>query len=262
MRGVSLAQTQATLAEYFLDAGNDQRAALPLLADGFGLPRERRLDIYHNAYRARLHEALGTVFERTWAYLGDQEFATLAGRYIESHPSTRSNLRDYGEGFPALLAWELPDDPEAAELAWMDWNLHLAFDAPDVPRLLPEELALLSDKDWETAGFAFQPGLDIAVFDWNVVEVWHALDREAVPPPARRLERPVAYVFWRKELQSHFRSLEEAEHLVLMALLEGASFAQACEMLADDQPETVAMAGPWLQRWIADGMISRVVLPA
>jgi hypothetical protein len=260
MSGLSLADTQHRLKDYLLDASNDQTAVLPLIAAGYGLPREKRLDIYHNAYRARLIEALETVYERTWSYLGDQSFYDLTSRFIEENPSSERNLRNYGADFPAFLRQALPEDPEVGELADMDWHLHIAFDAPDAPCLAAAALGDLSEADWECAGFRFQPGLSLAVYAWNTVEIWHAIDQGQVPPAARRLEQRLAHVFWRQAQKSNFRSLQPPEHLMLDALLRGKSFAETCEQLNTEHPAAAELAGPWLYRWLSDEMISEITL--
>ncbi|UUZ51463.1 DNA-binding domain-containing protein [Massilia sp. B-10] len=95
---------------------------------------QARLAIYHNAYRARMREALCEAYERTWTYIGDALFETLAAAYLDAHPSSSSNLRWFGGGFPAFLAQELADYPWVAELAGFEWTLGLAFDAPDAPQ--------------------------------------------------------------------------------------------------------------------------------
>lgn len=249
---MTLAMTQDRLQAYLLGDGAAREGMLPRLANGYGIPRELRLDIYHNAYRARLREALETVFERTWAYIGDDEFAKASARHVETKPSTWRNLRDYGANFPATLREIMPGDPEVAELATMDWNLHIAFDAPNASLLGHSTLAALDDRDWESARFDFHPGVSMAVFEWNVLEVWHALDRENPPPPVRRLERPTGHLFWRRDLASRFRSLDDAEFAALRDLAAGASFATVCERVA---PET---AGAWLRDWIAEELLSRV----
>jgi hypothetical protein len=260
MSGLSLAEIQGRLKDYLLAAEDDPVPVLPLLATDYGLPGEKRLGIYHNAYRARLTEALEAVFERTWAYLGDQEFYELSAGYIEASPSAVSNLRDYGSTFPAYLAHHQPDDPEVAELAVMDWNLHIAFDAPDAASLLPAALGELGEEDWAVAGFSFQPGLSLAVFGWNVAEIWHAIDQGEVPPPAVRLGEPTAHVFWRQAQRSHFRSLPAAEFRMLACLHQGAGFAESCEQLSPHFSDLAGQAGPWLYRWMADSMLSAIVL--
>jgi hypothetical protein len=249
---VSLARLQAGFQAYILASPDDPGPVLSRLQDGPGMPRARRAAIYHHAYRARLQEALGSVFERTWAYVGDEEFAAAGARYIESNPPATRNLRDYGAGFPASLREAMPADPEAAELATMDWNLHVAFDSPDDSRLDPADLARLGEADWMVARLAFHRGVSMAVFEWNVLEVWHALDQGRIPPPARRMERPVGHLFWRSGLASRFRSLDDAEFDALRALAAGSSFASVCERTAPEQ------AGAWLRAWIRDELLTGV----
>lgn len=255
MSRLSLAETQGRLKDYLLDAGNRQAPVLPMLAGDFGLSREKRLNIYHNAYRARLIEALETVYERTWVYLGDQDFYQVSTAYIEASPSAERNLRNYGADFPDYLKHHQTEDPEAAELAQMDWNLHIAFDAPNVTHLSPAILGELDEADWDVAGFAFQPGLSLAVFDWNTVDIWHAIDQQQTPPPAQGFDAPVAYVFWRHGQKSNFRSLSPPEYQMLDDLRTGKSFAETCESVSTAYPEASEQSGPWLYRWLLDEMI-------
>jgi len=87
-------------------------AALP----GAGLSAERRLAIYHHAYRARLLETLRDSFGHTWRYLGDEWFDLLASHFIEQHPSQQRNLRWYGAAWPQWLAGEMGAGPLRALL--------------------------------------------------------------------------------------------------------------------------------------------------
>ncbi|MGE0014106.1 MAG: putative DNA-binding domain-containing protein [Azoarcus sp.] len=262
MSDMNLAATQERLKAYILDASNETAPVLPLLDGSFGLARDERLSIYHRAYRARLRDALGTVFERTWIYLGDDEFGREAARYIEQAPSHSPNLRDYGRSFPDFLAASMPADPEVGELARMDWLLHDAFDAPDHPRLQADALTQLSDDDWECARFVFCPGVALAEFTCNTIDVWHALDRQQTPPPAASLPQAIVCLFWRKGTQSSFRSLHPAEHCMLEMLIAGEGFATACSALAAHHPEAAASIGPWLQCWLNDDLISAVATTA
>ncbi|MBE0623106.1 MAG: putative DNA-binding domain-containing protein [Burkholderiales bacterium] len=250
---MTLRHLQDSLQTYLLGEAEERSRVLPLLEDGRGISRELRLHVYHHAYRARLREALGNVFERTWSYLGDVEFAAASTRHIEAHPSIWRNLRDYGADFPATLRATMPEDPEVAELATMDWNLHIAFDAPNAPLLDPAGLAALSEEDWTSAGFVLHPSVSMAIFEWNALEVWHAIDQKKTPPPARRLPQPMAHLFWRSALASRFRSLADAEYAALRDLAAGAAFAAICERVTPEQ------AGAWLRAWIADELLSGVV---
>ena len=253
----ALAELQSLMQAHVLDHAGARDRLLPRLRSPAQATRaERGLDVYRFAYRARLREVLGSTFERTWAYLGDDEFDELCGRYIMAQPSTHPNLRDYGRSLPDHLRRELPADPEVAELSIMDWNLHVAFDAPDAPQLAAERLAALSETDWTELAFDFHPAVSLAVFEWNVLDVWHALDQEQEPPPAHRLERPRGHLFWRKDLCGQFRSVDDNEFAALQSLLAGEGFARVCAAIAADHPQAAEQTGHWLGRWIADGLLS------
>lgn len=271
MSNGTLADLQHRLQTYLLSAATDLHSVLPLLrapasrrpdavpaahpAPGADPARGRGLAIYHAGYRSRLREVMGTVFERTWAYLGDTEFDALCSTYIETWPSTHRNLRAYGSMFPALLREALPADPEVAELATMDWLLHLAFDAPDTAILSHAQLSAFGQADWEYARLRFHPGVALAVFEWNVVDVWHALDQGEQPPPVQRLPAALGHLFWRSAQRARFRSLSPAEHAALQALADGAEFAAVCEHIATVEADAATRIGAWLGRWLADELI-------
>lgn len=250
---MSLSQIQASLQAFVLDKSADPAPMLPRLQAGYGISGESRLDLYHGAYRARLLEALGVVYERIRCYVGDDDFAAAGSRYVALHPSRSRNLRDYGEAFPGTLRACLPDRPEVAELATMDWSLHRAFDAPDAALLDHAALAALSEDDWAGARLVFHPAVSMGVFEWNAPAIWHALDRGVEPPPAARLGQPTAHLFWRRDLAGRFRSLDAAEHAALRDLASGLAFAAICERVPATQ------AASWLCDWIREELLSAVV---
>ena len=254
---IALAEMQARLQAGILDDAVDFADVQPLLKQGDGgVAPERGMSVYHGAYRARLRDVLGSVFERTWAYVGDAEFETVCERHIAECPSRHPNLRGYGSALPGLMQRLLPDDPEAAEIAIMDWNLHAAFDAPNAPALDPAVLGALSEDDWQQLAFVFHPAVSVAAFEWNARDIWHAINRDTTPPVARRLECPDPHLFWRNEMQGHFRSMDPAEYGVFAMLLSGATFASACEWLAASHPDREDAVGSWLARWLEDELIS------
>lgn len=262
-----LAELQARLQDYVLgdgiiDAGSNAEGVLSVLAGGDSDRGKRRLNIYHNAYRSRLLEVLQSAFERTWLYLADEAFNTLCTRYIDAHSSHSANLRDYGGDFPQFLHQTLPTDPEVAELATMDWRLQSAFDAANADLLTNEHLAHVDETLWETLGFVFHPSASLALFEWNTLDIWHALNQGESPPIAQRLEMPLGHLFWRFEQRGYFRSLDEHEYAALKRLIEGFSFACVCEELALNYPNTgiETSIGSWLGRWLADDLLSAIEL--
>lgn len=256
MSAAGLAGTLARFQRYVLGDGSDPADARALVRDRGGITAAERLDIYRHAYRARLREALEAVYGTTWAYLGDDDFGHAAARFIDAFPSTSANLRDYGRRLPEVVRALFPCDPEAAELARMDWALHEAFDAPDHPAFDFAAVSSFGDAEWERARLVFHPGVSLAQFEWNAAALWHAIDRGLEPPAAARLERPTGHLFWRMDLASHFRSLDDAEHAALRELASGATFASVCERAG------AAQAGTWLSTWAADGVLRGISLEA
>ena len=218
---------------------------------------EHRLHIYHHAYRARLLETLQDAFEKTWAYLGDEAFESAALSFIEKTPPRHRNLRWYGEAFPQWLAQQFRNDADIAELAAMDWQLRNAFDAPDAPPLRAAHLACLSVADWDKAGFCFTPSLCMTPVRYNIASIWHALDREEVPPTAEILAESSWLLTWRKGWQPHFRTIPGVEFEALSFLIKGGSFAQMASRLNQllPDPDTATLAAQMLSTWIREELI-------
>lgn len=244
-----LIDLQTGFQDYIL--GRSDRA-LARVESTVTLSAERRLDIYHNAYRARLVEVLADTYERVALYIGEESFEAAALAYIEQHPSGTRNLRDYGAALPVFLADYYPGDPEVAELAEMDKRLRYTFDALDAAALGVADVAVLQPQDWDGVVFNLHPTASFQQFKWNTPAIWQSLSTEVEPSPAVLLPEPVVWLFWRKEFQPHFRSLTKEEHAALQAIAEGCPFGDVCERLAEAYPHldvTARIAG-WLRGWL------------
>ncbi|MFZ6656952.1 DNA-binding domain-containing protein [Undibacterium sp. TJN19] len=244
----------------FQDFITGKRAATGMLnhiADSAGISRDERLDIYFQAYRLRLRDALSEAFTKTHIYLGDALFYEACAAYIAAHPSFYRNLRWYGDQFPAFLCEHFSQHPQVAELARFEWALGRAFDAPDHAMLALQDIASISD--WETVGFALSSSLQFLELQWNSVAIWLALSEEASPPEPEFTIEPVPWIVWRKQLQSHFRSLTTMEARVLLQLQSGDRFADVCELAAEENPGLETDIGGWLQTWVRDELLSGIV---
>lgn len=249
----ALADLQADFQRFLLEGHEGdfaQRLATPEGGDG-----RRRMGVYLFAYHARLGGVLADVFAKTRAWLGDARFDVARVRYIQMHRSRSPSLDDYGAGFPTLLGDLWPDEPDLAELAWLDLAMRRVFDGPDAAPLDPAVLVELDEAAWERVRFALCPTLMLGVVTTNVGALWASFDVGApvLPPP---LERPMEVRVWRKGLQPHFRLIDSAEADALRAMQAGATFAQICEGLAravDGHP--VERAGQLLSAWLQDELI-------
>lgn len=250
----TLSALQVDFHDHLLNLPNNIQLEV---VDGGSIGVDHRLHIYHNAYRVRLLETLQDAFEKTWSYLGDDAFESAALAFIEKTPPHHRNLRWYGEDFPQWLATRFPNDGDIAELATIDWQLRHAFDAPDAPPLHVADLANLSTGDWDKIGFGLTPSLCVTPVRYNTVSIWHALDRDEVPPPARSLTDASWLLIWRKGWQPHFRTIQEAEFVALSSLIKGDSFTQMCGRLNELLPEldTAMLAAQMLSTWLTDELV-------
>ena len=257
MTSAALADLQTGFQDYIL--GRSDRA-LARVESTPTLSAERRLDIYHNAYRARLAELLADTYERVVLYIGEESFDVAALAFVEEHTPSSRNLRNYGGEFPAFLADTFPDDPDIAELAVMDGQLRNAFDAADADALQAADVASLQAQEWDELVFSLHPTATFHTFRWNTPEIWLSLSEDLAPPAAQLLAQPVAWIFWRKELQPHFRSLSSQEHAALEAISEGQAFGALCAALADANPalDSTAQIAQWLRAWFDDGVLGKL----
>ena len=229
------------------------------LRRGPGIAGERRLSIYHHAYRARLHETLADSYGHTRRYLGDDWFEREALAFVEVHGSQHFSLRWYGADFARWLSQRWPDDGEIAELAALDWSLRSAFDAADAPTLTMTDLASLAPEDWAELRLRLPPSYARLKQSFNTLALWQALDGDETPPTAQRLTAPLDLLIWRRGHSPHFRSLGPLEAQALDALAAGRTFAETCADLAETSSglNVVAELGTLLRRWVDEELLVR-----
>lgn len=262
---MNLAQLQADFQAYLFDS--DKGAAFKnQIIDDVKVGAKKRLGIYHDAYRFRIIEALATAYPKLHVMLGDDLFDSTARSYIDQFPSTFRNMRWVGGHMQTHLKSTLPQHPIAAEMAAFEWALGLAFDAEDAPVVTLQDLAAIPPEDWAALKFSFHPSLQVLLLQWNVVQIWNALEKEEPLPAIAKTDE--SSLVWRQSfnlgfdlargLNSHFRSLDPAEYAALQLAISGASFGALCEKLQENatEEEATMQAAQYLSGWLNEGLIS------
>lgn len=218
-----------------------------------------RLDIYANAYRYRLIEALEDNFPAVNTLLGDEDFFKLGLKYVDACPSQHFSLRYFGQKLANFLT-TAPDYGEqkvVAEMAQFEWLLREAFDAASEPRLTLESLQTIVPEQWPTLQFKFHPSVQRINLVFNVPQLWQAIDQDQPPIDIIEQEYPVGWFIWRKELRTWYRSMDVDEAWAMDAMIEGENFtticAGVCEWI-DEQHAAVRVAG-FIQNWINEGLL-------
>lgn len=223
-----------------------------------------RLDVYVNAYRARLMAALHDNHEVLYRAMGEEAFEALALAYLEAHPSPHRSIRWFGDGLADFMAGayaEQLDHPALIDIARMDWALRGAFDAADSEPLTAADLGSLSPEDWPGLQLSLQPGTALLALDWVIEPAWAQLRAADSDTDLPELEAPVAgrhvLLIWRQGLETRWRALPLLEAALLEALHAGASFAALCETAAQGEGEAGAAQAvvACLQQWLADELL-------
>jgi hypothetical protein len=224
------------------------------------VPLATRLQIYAGAYGSRLAEALQNNFPALAKLLGEDDFQALAAAYVRSHDSPYFSIRYYGEALPQFLASDetYAAVPLLAELAQWEWNMTGVFDAADAAPLGHEALAQLAPQQWAQLRLGWHPSVRRLELAWNVPQIWQALTQDSERPAASLSDAPVAWLLWRHELTTYFRSLTPTEAKVLDAARSGWPFGELCELLCDElgEAQAPARAAQLLRDWIGSGLIT------
>ncbi len=212
------------------------------------------LAVHQNNYRSQLVDGLSETFAKLRAWLGHAAFNEAAMAHIAQTPPHAWTLGAYGEGFDRMLAGLYPDDPEVAELAWLEWELCRAFEDTDSATLAAQELATI---DWDHAELVLAPTLRIGRVTTNAGAICSALAAEQTPPAAMILPAPAAMLVWRQEFTPCFRTIEATEEEALRFIRNDASFSALCASLIEAQAESegIARAAAFLSQWLRDGII-------
>ena len=233
--------------------------------DACELSPQRRLDVYAEAYFARIHEVLGNDFSDLARQLGEERFADLVTSYLAISPPQRPSLRDVGERLPEFLAHgeggapfrkRAPWAPELARLEWVQADL---FDAPDAAVATSRSFQALPAEEWAKARLKLVPAAARLTLDWPVHRLcasWQGAPASVAGPEAVSPERTELLV-WRASETVSYRPLETAEAEALSRVARETSFGEVCEAAADDvgDQEAPARAANWLARWLEDELL-------
>lgn len=225
-----------------------------------------RLEIYGNAYYARLLECLREEFPVLRHALGEEAFDAFAVGYLQSYPSTTYTLTQLGSNFPAYLAETTPPDDEMPR-HWVDFVVDLAqfelavseiFDGPGSegqPLLDVQELLSLPQSKVLEVRLECVPSLRLIRLRCPVHRYYDTVrgEREAVPPGPE--ETHLALV--RRHYVVHHYELSKTGYELLTLLARGESLgASLAGVIAGGRLSSVALATNlrnWFLEWSSAG---------
>ena len=257
-----LSDWQAQVQAYLLNPDAQPNPVLHAsLLGSAALSAEQGLAIYHNAYRARLLEALRGDYPAVHGWLGDEEFDALALAYLNAHPSQHFSLRWLGAQLADFIdGYLVPAQAEPlSELARLEWAFTLAFDAPEADALSLAQMAELPAEDWPTLQVRLLPSVQWLVCRHNSLALWRACKAQGDFPGSQPLEKVETCVIWRDQLVTRYRSLAADEAAALLGMaVHGWTFAELCAERAHLGEQAPMQAVSGLRQWLSDGLLQRV----
>ncbi len=257
----SLADRQAAFMAQVLD----EEAPLP---EGWNERHAAGMNVYRGNYRSSVVEALRSTYEKTERWVGEASFQRAAAHHVITNPPSSWTLDDAGAGFDATCAELFKNDPEVAELAWLEWAMLEAFTAENVFPLTAEgfgaQSAAFGDDDWANLRIGFLPGATVREVHHDLRAIWNALNEGEFERPQARYDELHCVLVWREGERSTFMMGSAEEARAFAAAQSGMPYGEICMLLAgeaptDEQAHDAAMrAGGLLGRWLNEGLITSI----
>lgn len=241
----------------------DEDAPLPA---GWGNSQAVGLSVYRGNYRHAVMEALASSFERTALYVGEELFRTARINHVIANPPSHWTIDAAGAGFDATCADLFADNPEVAELAWLEWAMLDLAGAPDSQPVTAAEFADASagfdDAKWLSLALTFQPRAAARPVGHDLTSLWTSLSAEASEIDLRAFEEEQGCLVWREGERPTFTMIEADAARAFTAMQSGARYGDLITLLAGEQPDDDALqaaagrAGAMLGGWLSEGLVS------
>ena len=237
------------------------------------LTAQERVNIYANAYYARLVECLGECYPVFRRAMGQDVFSGFAFEYLQHYPSRSYTLDHLGDHFVRFLKETRPDhadsDGAQAETSWPDflidlatleWTIAQIFDGPGVEQektLTATDLLAVPAQHFAQAKLLPVVCLRLLQFHYPVNAYFSATRRageeEEIPIPEAG-EEVVAIT--RRDYIVRRYTLTVPQKVLLQSLQEGRtvgeSIAVAAEISEMDDEELAAQLHSWFRFWTAE----------
>jgi hypothetical protein len=234
-----------------------------------------RLEVYANAYYARLLECLRDEFPALLHAVGEEVFDELGFAYLQAYPSTSYTLSELSRNFAQFLEETRPRDEDEEGPSWPDFMIDMArlertyseiFDGPGTERLKllgADEIRRIRPDEWPAARLVPVPCLRLLALRYPVHEYATAVRKKEDPPLPEPLSTWLAVS--RIDYVVRRWTLAPEQYDLLYSLLSGLTVGDAIEQLA------VAMAHKgqtlegladnlrdWFQEWSAAGFFQAI----
>ncbi|MCX4174073.1 MULTISPECIES: HvfC/BufC N-terminal domain-containing protein [Paraburkholderia] len=189
----------------------------------------QRVDLYRSSIRANRRTALASAYPVLLALVGEAYFDALSVAYTQAHPSQSGDLNRFGAALPAFVETyeQAPRFRYFANLARLEWSLHLAYFAADANVLTQAEWAAIRPEDLLETKLAVHPACALISSPYAIAEIWTAHQPGGSFPADP--ESPTYALVVRPQWRPQILVQSAAAHAAFDALQRGATLNEALD---------------------------------
>lgn len=172
--------------------------------------------------------------------VGEQFFDHCAQVYIQKNPSQSRELQAYGANFANFIADFPPAKhlPYLSEVAQFDWGYHQVYYAADTKPFDIKKLSNMPEQQYQSLKFQLNPACKLFSFRFPILRIWQLCQQKSENLEKLNLEEGGIYLLViRRQLEIEFETLSSGEYTLLSAFRENKTFAQACHVALNAEPE-------------------------
>ncbi|WP_419687629.1 putative DNA-binding domain-containing protein [Burkholderia theae] len=189
----------------------------------------QRVGLYRGNVRSHWRGALANAYPVLLALVGDAYFDALSLAYARAHPSRSGDLNRFGDALPVFIG-EYERDSRFryfADVARLEWALHVACFAADVSVFTAQQWLELGDERLLDAQLAIHPACTAIASDFAIADIWRGHQPGGTFP--QRPDGPtwtlVVRPAWHPTVCVH----TEAAHAAFIALQNGTTLLDALD---------------------------------
>ncbi|MES2946071.1 MAG: DNA-binding domain-containing protein [Pseudomonadota bacterium] len=223
-------QQQAFLKALYLPRQADALQTLASHADWAGTAGQNHLARGLLAYRSNGHalaqRVLAAAYPVVASLLGDEGFAALSRHFWLNHPPERGDMAQWGgefAGFLLTLSDLMAEEPYMADVARLEWALHVAATQADGAADMAS-FSLLEQIEPSGLALLLAPGTAVLGSSFAVVSIVqaHLTDEVCLQQAgdALREGRSESAIVWRQGLKPSLRHAQPGEAVFIKTLQE------------------------------------------
>lgn len=173
-QGASNHELEVFQAGFARIIGGASASVLPLRLSAYGMPVERRLDVYRNNVHYSLREVLTAIFPVVAQLVGDAFFNAMASVFLQSQLPHQAGLIGFGATFPDFVDGFEPAQslPYLSDVARFEWAWICAAKAKDAPVLDPARLGDVAPDRIGDLRFTLHPSCRLISSRFPIVTLW------------------------------------------------------------------------------------------